>query len=144
MNLAASKKIEISFFIFVTNNPNVKGLNIFKREFLNTFYAVETTFFIRDRNSLIELISELNTFSNFSGLKPEKTKCEILGIGVLQEVQVALCGMKCINLNDKTVFIFRIIKIFCEHSVKIENILKLWRMRQLTLEGRITVSKSFF
>ena len=29
-----------------------------------------------------------------------------------------------------------------EHIVKIESILKLWCMRQLTLEGRITVSKS--
>ena len=36
-------------------------------------------------------------------------------------------------------------KNFCEHIVKIEsilNILKLWHMRQLTLEGRITVFKS--
>ena len=39
-------------------------------------------------------------------------------------------------------FIFLIIKIiFSEHTVKIENILKLWRLRQLTLEGRITVFK---
>ena len=50
-------------------------------------------------------MNELNTFSNFSGLKPNNT-------------------------------------IFFEHIVKIENILKLWRMRQLTLEGRITVFKS--
>ena len=33
-------------------------------------------------------------------------------------------------------------KNFCEHIVKIENILKLWRMGQLTLEGRIMVFKS--
>ena len=46
-------------------------------------------------------MSELNTFSNFSGLKPNKTKCEIAGIGVLNWVQVALCGMKCVNLNNK-------------------------------------------
>ena len=38
-------------------------------------------------------------------------------------------------------FIFRIIN-FCEHIFKIENILKLWRLRQLTLEGRITVFTS--
>ena len=31
---------------------------------------------------------------------------------------------------------------FSEHIVKIENILRLWRMRQLTLEGRIMVFKS--
>ena len=97
-------------------------------------------------------MNELNTFSNFSGLKPNKTKCEIAGIGVLNGVQVALCGMKCVNLNNETVKILGVHfsynknleqdKNFCEHIVKIENILKLWRMRQLTLEGRITVFKS--
>ena len=33
-------------------------------------------------------------------------------------------------------------KKFSEHIVKIESILKLWCMRQLTLEERITVFKS--
>ena len=48
-------------------------------------------------------MSELNTFSKFSGLKPNKTKCEIAGIGVLNGVQMTLCGMKCVNLNNETV-----------------------------------------
>ena len=61
-------------------------------------------------------------------------------------------AMECVNLNDKTVKILDVYflysknleqdKNFSEHIVKIENILKLWRMRQLTLEGRITVFKS--
>ena len=46
---------------------------------------------------------ELNNFSNFSGLKLNKTKCEIADIGVFNGVQVALCGIKCVNLNNKTV-----------------------------------------
>ena len=33
-------------------------------------------------------------------------------------------------------------KNFCKHFIKIENILKLCRMRQLTLKVRITVFKS--
>ena len=94
-------------------------------------------------------INELNTFSNFSGLKPNKTKRTIAGIGVLNGVQVAICGMKCVNLNNETVKILGIHfsynknleqdKNFCKDIVKIENILKLWHMRQLTLEGRIRV-----
>ena len=125
---------------------------MFKHEFLYTAYADDTTFFLKDRNSIIELMNELNTFSNFSGLKPNKTKCEIAGIGVLNGVQVALCGMKCVNLNNETVKILGVHfsynknleqdKNFSEHILKIESILKLWRMRQLTLEGRITVFKS--
>ena len=60
--------------------------------------------------------------------------------------------MKRVNLNSETVTILGVHfsynknleqdKDFCENIVKIENILKLWRMRQLTLEGRITVFKS--
>ena len=139
------------FFISIKNNPKVKSLNIFKHEFLYTTYADGTIFFLKDRNSVIELMSKLNT-SNFSGLKPNKTKCEIAGITVLNGVQVALCGIKCINLNIKTVKVLGVNfsynknleqdKNFCEHIVKIENTLKLWCMRQLTLERRIPVFKS--
>ena len=34
-------------------------------------------------------------------------------------------------------------KNFRKHIVQIDNILKLWRMRHITLDGRITVLKSF-
>ena len=60
--------------------------------------------------------------------------------------------MKCVNLNKETVKLFGVHfsykknfkqdKTFPEHTVKIENILKSWRMRPLTLEGRIRVFKS--
>ena len=62
------------FFIFVKNNPKVKGLNVFKHEFLYTAYADDTSFFLKNRKSIIELINELNNFSNFYGLKPNKKK----------------------------------------------------------------------
>ena len=60
--------------------------------------------------------------------------------------------MKCVNLNNETVNIPGVRlsynknleqdKNFCKQIVKIENILKMWRMRQSTLEGRIKVFKS--
>ena len=49
-----------------------------------------------------------DTFSKFSGLKPNKSKCEIAGIGVLKGVQVALCGMRCIDLVSNIVKILGI------------------------------------
>ena len=39
-------------------------------------------------------------FSYFSGLKPNLTKSEIAGIEFLKGVQVAVCGMHCIDLNN--------------------------------------------
>ena len=64
----------------------------------------------------------LNTFSNFSGWKPNKTKCETANIVVLNGVQVTLCGMKCVNLYNKTVKINNVEqnKSFCECVVKIK------------------------
>ena len=38
----------------------------------------------------------------FSGLKPNLTKSEISGIGVLKRVQLAVCGMRYIDLNIDT------------------------------------------
>ena len=122
-------------------------MKIFRHECLYTAYADNTTFSLKDRKSIIELMNELNTFSNFSGLKPNKTKDEIAGIGALNGVQVALCGMKCINLNNVIMKMLGVHflynknleqdKNFCEHIVKIENSLKLWlyNFRQLTLKG---------
>ena len=78
-------------------------------------------------------MSELNIFSNFSALKPNKIKNETAGIGVLFGVEMALCGMKCVNLNNETVKIvgvhilynknFELDKNFCEHIAKLEKIL---------------------
>ena len=60
--------------------------------------------------------------------------------------------MKCVNFNNETVKILGVHflynknpeqdKTFANIFVKIENILNLWRMRQLTREERITVFKS--
>ena len=60
--------------------------------------------------------------------------------------------MKFVNLNNGSMEILgvhfscnkylELDQNVCEHIVKINNILKLWCMRQLTLEGRITVLKS--
>ena len=77
-------------------------------------------------------MNELNTFSNFS--------ISWCSSGTLwHEIR---------NLNNETVKILGVHfsydknleqdKNFCEHIIKIENILKLWRMRQLTLNLKLT------
>ena len=42
------------FFLFVKNNSEDKGLNIFKHEFSYTAYADHTTSFLKDRKCIIE------------------------------------------------------------------------------------------
>ena len=85
--------------------------------FLYTAYADETTFFLKDTKSVIELMNIFDTFSKFSGLKPNKSKCEIASIGALKGVQVALCGMRFIDLVSNTV---KILGIYCSFNDKLE------------------------
>ena len=66
---------------------------------------------------------------------------------------MALCGMKNINLKKNTAKILGLAysynkkleneKNFKNHMQKIKNVLKIWRMRNLTLEGKITILKTF-
>ena len=136
-------------FLFTKDSKKINGLNIFDKMFLYTGYADDNTFFLKDTRSVIELMNILDIFSKFSGLKPNKSKCEIAGMGALKGVQAALCGMRYIDLVFTIVKILRIynnkLKIqenFKRHIIKIENILQIWRMRELSITGKITVFKT--
>ena len=90
--------LEVSFVLIKTNNT-IKGLDIYGHDFLYTVYADESSFFFKNKKSVIEAFKILDEFSFFSELKPNKEKCEVAGIGVKKGVKVALCGMKNINLK---------------------------------------------
>ena len=70
----------------------------------------------------------------------------------MKGVKVALGGMRCVSLHENTIKILRIHysynkqlkndENFKKCIAKIENVLKLWRARNLSLEGKITVFKS--
>ena len=91
-------------------------------------------------------------FSGVSGLKPNTTKCEVAGIGVLKGAQVAVCGMKCIDLRNEAI---KSLGAYFSYNQKIKDknvyniisnmqgVLNLWTMRNLTLEGRMVVFKTF-
>ena len=80
------------------------------------------------------------------------SKCEIAGIGSLKGVETAVCGMKNIDLTKDA---FKIIGISFSYNKAIQNelnfrttiskiqaVFKLWRMRKLSLEGKIIAFKS--
>ena len=108
-------------------------------------------FFLKDNISVFETLNIFHKFSLVSGLNPN-IKCEIAGIGTLKGVIVVLCGMKSLNLTKETVKICGLHFSYnkkLEHEmnfqtniVKIESVLRLWRMRNLTTEGTILVFKS--
>ena len=74
-------------------------------------------------------------FQKYSGLKPNHKKCEISGIGVLKNMKVAVCGMKCTDLCNDTIRITGIHfsynnekrnkKNFLESITKFQNVLAI-------------------
>ena len=71
--------------------------------FLYTAYADDTTFFLKNSKSIAHLVEIFKTFSIFSGLKPNLTRCEIVEIGPLKGVQLSVCGMKCTDLHNDAI-----------------------------------------
>ena len=120
--------------------------------FLYRVYADDSTFFLKDLASVKKLLNIFSYYSKFSGLKPNFSKCEIAGIGSLKGVEVAVCGIKCVNLKVNTIKILGIHfsynnklimeKNFLTAISNIQRVLEIWRIRNLTLEGKIIVFKT--
>ena len=131
-------------FLFIKKHPEIKGIEIFEHCFLYTAYADDTTFFLKDAQSIENIVEIFNTFSLFSGLKPNLTKCEIAGIGALKGVQVAVCGMRCIDLCNEAIKILGTyfsynsrIKEECNFLITVSNeqsVLNLWQYQNITFE----------
>ena len=143
--------LEVLSFL-VRNNKDIKGLNIFDHLFLYTAYSDDTTFFLENKESIEELVKTFTLFSSFSGLKPNISKCEICGLGPLKGVEMAVCGMQTVDLTKDAIKILGIYfsyninlmnqKNYCKAITSIHGILKLWRMRNLSIEGKIVVFKT--
>ena len=98
------------------------------------------------------MVNSFHIFSRFSGLRPNLRKCEIAGIGVLKGVKVAVCGIQCVHLVLDTIKILgthfsnkeklKEERNFCLIIANTQRVLKLWKLRNLTLEGKIFIFKT--
>ena len=70
-------------------------------------------------------LNYLKPFSNFSGLGCNLDKYKIADIGVLKNVNVALCGMKNINLTKEST---KILGAHISYNKKSQNDLKFCKI----------------
>ena len=128
-------------YLLIQTKPEIAGLTMFDHCYLYSAYAVDTTFFLKDTIFIKN--------SDFSGLKPNLWKCEITGIWVLKGVQVAVCGMCCVDIKNDTL---KILGTHFSYSEKLKEeknldtavtniqwVLKIWKMRNFKLEGKIVI-----
>ena len=91
-------------------------------------------------------------FSKYTGLKLNTSKYEICGIGVKNNVPVALCGFKNVILTDDSIRVLGIHfsynnnlyleRNFLDVIKNLETVLKIWKSRGLSLLGKIVIFKT--
>ena len=92
------------------------------------------------------MVDNFCLFSYFSGLKPNLKKSEIAGIGALKGIQVAVCGLRCIDQNNDTLKILDTLFSYNEKLKEekknyktvtdIQRVSTIWKMGNLILEGK--------
>ena len=140
------------FFIMLRSNDQVKKLCILNFTFFLTAYADDTTFFVADINSVEIIFSTFDQFALFSGMKINKSKCELSGIGVKRSVPTALHGVNNVSLMDGSIRVLGVNfsynhqiyleKNFMDCVKKLRQVTQVWSMRFLTLYGKITIFKT--
>ena len=78
-----------------------------------------------------------------------ESKCEVTVFSALKGVKLALCGMECIDLMFNAIKILGVYdKMFKKQEnlinldLTIETLLRLWRMRNLSIASKNTVFKT--
>ena len=111
---------------------------------------IEKAFDSLDHTFVISAFKKFGFF--FSGLKPIISKCEICGLGPLKGVEMEVCGMQSVDLTRDAIKILGVYfsyninlinqKNYCQATTNTHGILKLWRMRSPSIEGKIVVFKT--
>ena len=83
--------------LHIKSKPEIEEMKIFGYKYLYSAYAADTTFFLKYIISINHMVDTF--FPYFLELKPSLTKSKIAGIYVLKGVQVAVCGIRCTDLN---------------------------------------------
>ena len=133
----------------VSNNKNIRGIQIHNKEYILSQYADDTTAFVSDASSAQNLFETLRAFQDVSGLEINKTKTEGMWLGACKHntstpfdiawpsEPIYALGIYFSYDEDEA---FK--KNFEQKLLSMKNLLSLWKLRNLTLYGRITILKS--
>ena len=114
-----------------------------------TQYADDTTVFLRDRHSVVQLLDLLQDFSLLSGLEINTTKTKAIWLGQLKNNEDTPFGFKWPKEPILSLGIFfspnRTLAEKLNFGAKVrelEQTLNTWRRRKLTLYGKINIVRT--
>ena len=116
-------------------------------------FADDTCIFtLFKQENLSAIFQTFDIFQKNAGLKINYNKTDILRLGSLRNSEAKLYTQKSLNWTNNPLLILGIsitqsVKNLCECNfpqllVKMQNIVDIWKMRDLTLYGKVLISKS--
>ena len=137
----------------IRKDTSIKGIVIHNNEFKLSQYADDTQIFLDGTEiSLRKTLQKLQFFYLMSGLKINVDKTKAIWIGSMAKSNLKLCKEYKLDWDQGPVKILgvtftpEVFNIWDQNSTeilkKVENTLKNWSKRKITLLGKITVIKS--
>ena len=133
----------------VRKTPNIQGITINGVEKKISQFADDTTCLLGNENSVAILFEITELFQRMSGLKLNKEKCEMMWIGAWDNRQQTTQDLK-LQMSSLNILGVHVghnkqrcrLHNFDQKVEKLKTRLAIWRQRQLTIIGRILISKA--
>ena len=140
------------FFIQVRSDTSIRGFKYNGIEIKLTPFADDTTFLVRDTQSLRRMLNLAKYFQDYSSLMVNVEKCDVCWIRKAKGQSSMPIQCKWINLNRSSIKILGAHFSYNKQLVEKMNfyqvttdcqiILNIWKQRWLSLAGKIEVFKS--
>lgn len=134
----------------IRQNERIRGIQLGPTEIKLTQFADDTTCVLADETSLRELISTLDLFESWSGLRINKAKTKVISPKLVREGSTCLQNMTVVS-SAKILGIWLSLDNSEETTYqknykpildKIRNVCESWSLRGLSLKGKVTVANA--
>ena len=136
--------------INIRNNKDIHGLKINDYNIVITQMADDTSIFVKDQNSIKQVLDTLHHFGNCAGLKLNTEKTEAIKLGQSKQLQqTKTFGLRWTQGPIKVTGIYvgkkleeNEEKTLNEKFVQMKSTLTIWKSRNLTIKGKITLLRA--
>ena len=132
--------------INIRNANNIKGLDINGCIITITQMADDTALFLKNMDSVKYSLQLLDHFFSCAGLKLNKEKTEAVKLGVGNKGDLSVHGIKWVENKIRSLGIWvgndmgELTIVNLEERVqKIRNLINMWKSRNLTIKGKVTL-----
>ena len=131
----------------IRNSEQIKGVVINNKEIKTSQYADDCTMFLRDQTSVEKALSMVAEFKEISGLEINLQKTNAMWLGPLRNKRDPVCGIDTVSKVKILGVWFSASENCVDDNVepvinRIKNIINSWAQRNLTIKGRIVVTKT--